>query len=203
MNKLIKNIIKYQQTKENDTFNKIIKDINYIINKHLKKLEKNNKEDLKQEILMSIFKVVNNFKIKTLNADLSYIDNFKEKYKNETNYNFEEEYNLFCNENQFRKYIDLLCKNKVIDFIRKEKQENIISLNSLVNENTELLELIKEKEIKDIKIQYSSKDLEFLNNFIEENRILTQKEVAKKLGTSQQVISYKINKIKKKIKNKK
>lgn len=203
MNKLIKNIIKYQQTKENDTFNKIIKDINYIINKHLKKLEKNNKDDLKQEILMSIFKVVNNFKIKTLNADLSYIDNFKEKYKNETNYNFEEEYNLFCNENQFRKYIDLLCKNKVIDFIRKEKQENIISLNRLVDENTELLELIKEKEIKDIKILYSSKDLEFLNNFIEENRILTQKEVAKKLGTSQQVISYKINKIKKKLKNKK
>ena len=203
MNKLIKNIIKYQQTKENDTFNKIIKDINYIINKHLKKLEKNNKDDLKQEILMSIFKVVNNFKIKTLNADLSYIDNFKEKYKNETNYNFEEEYNLFCNENQFRKYIDLLCKNKVIDFIRKEKQENIISLNRLVDENTELLELIKEKEIKDIKILYSSKDLEFLNNFIEENRILTQKEVEKKLGTSQQVISYKINKIKKKLKNKK
>lgn len=203
MNKLIKNIIKYQQTKDNDTFNKIIKDINYIINKHLKKLEKNNKDDLKQEILMSIFKVVNNFKIKTLNADLSYIDNFKEKYKNETNYNFEEEYNLFCNENQFRKYIDLLCKNKVIDFIRKEKQENIISLNRLVDENTELLELIKEKEIKDIKILYSSKDLEFLNNFIEENRILTQKEVAKKLGTSQQVISYKIKKIKEKLKNKK
>lgn len=130
MNKLIKNIIKYQQTKDNDTFNKIIKDINYIINKHLKKLEKNNKDDLKQEILMSIFKVVNNFKINTLNTDLSYIDNFKEKYKNEKNYNFEEEYYLFCNENQFRKYIDLLCKNKVIDFIRKKKQEDIISLNS-------------------------------------------------------------------------
>ena len=195
MNKLIKNIIKYQQTKENDTFNKIIKDINYIINKHLKNLEKNNKDDLKQEILMSIFKVVKNFKIKTLNADLSYIDNFKEKYKNETNYNFEEEYNLFCNENQFRKYIDLLCKNKVIDFIRKEKQENIISLNKLVDENTELLELIKEKEIKDIKILYSSKDLEFLNNFIEENRILTQKEVAKKLCVSQQAVSKKLKKI--------
>ena len=146
---------------------------------------------------MTIFKVVNNFKIKTLNADLSYIDNFKEKYKNEINYNFEEEYNLFCNENQFRKYINLLCKNKVIDFIRKEKQENIISLNSLVNENTELLELIKEKEIKDIKIQYSSKDLEFLNNFIEDNRILTQKEVAKKLGISQQAVSKKLKKIKK------
>lgn len=203
MNKLIKNIIRYQQTKKNDTFNKIIKDINYIINKNLKKLDKEYKDDLKQEILMSIFKVVNNFKIKNLNADLSYIDNFKEKYKNETNYNFEEEYNLFCNENQFRKYINILCKNKVIDFIRKEKQENIISLNRLVDENTELLELIKEKEIKDIKILYSSKDLEFLNNFIEENRILTQKEVAKKLGTSQQVISYKIKKIKEKLKNKK
>ena len=41
----------------------------------------NGLDDLKQEILMSIFKVVNNFKIKTLNADLAYIDNFKEKYK--------------------------------------------------------------------------------------------------------------------------
>lgn len=203
MNKLIKNIIKYQQTKDNDTFNKIIKDINYIINKNLKKIEKKHKDDLKQEILMSIFKVVNNFKIKTLNTDLSYIDNFKEKYKHETNYNLEEEYNLFCNENQFRRYIEVLCKNKVIDFIRKEKHENVISLNNLVDENNELLDMIKDEEIKEKEITYSSKDLEFLNHFIEDDRILTQKEVGEKLGISQQVVSYKIKKIKKFLKNKK
>ena len=196
MNKLIKNIIKYQQTKENDTFNKIIKDINYIINKNLKKLDKEYKDDLKQEILMSIFKVVNNFKIKTLNTDLSYIDNFKEKYKNVTNYNMEEEYNLFCNENQFRKYIDILCKNKVIDFIRKEKHENVISLNNLVDEKNELLDMIKDEKIKEKEITFSSKNLEFLNHFIENDRILTQKEVAKKLGISQQAVSKKIKKIK-------
>ena len=50
MNKLIKNIIKYQQTKDDDTFNKIIKDINYILNKNLDKIDKNHKEDIKQEI---------------------------------------------------------------------------------------------------------------------------------------------------------
>lgn len=197
MNKLIKNIIKYQQTKENDTFNKIIKDINYIINKNLKKLDKEYKDDLKQEILMSIFKVVNNFKIKTLNTDILYIDNFKEKYKNVTNYNMEEEYNLFCNENQFRKYIDILCKNKVIDFIRKEKHENVISLNNLVDEKNELLDMIKDEKIKEKEITFSSKNLEFLNHFIENDRILTQKEVAKKLGISQQAVSKKIKKIKK------
>ena len=196
MNKLIKSIIKYQQTKENDTFNKIIKDINYIINKNLKKLDKEYKDDLKQEILMSIFKVVNNFKIKTLNTDLSYIDNFKEKYKNVTNYNMEEEYNLFCNENQFRKYIEVLCKNKVIDFIRKEKHENVISLNNLVDEKNELLDIIKDEKIKEKEITFSSKNLEFLNHFIENDRILTQKEVAKKLGISQQAVSKKIKKIK-------
>lgn len=200
MNKLIKSIIKYQQTKDDDTFNKIIKDINYIINKNLKKLDKEYKDDLKQEILMSIFKVVNNFKIKTLNTDLSYIDNFKEKYKNLTNYNMEEEYNLFCNENQFRKYIDILCKNKVIDFIRKEKHENVISLNNLVDENNELLDMIKDEKIKEKEIIFSSKNLEFLNHFIENDRILTQKEVAKKLGISQQAVSKKLKKIKK-IKN--
>lgn len=197
MNKLIKNIIKYQQTKENDTFNKIIKDINYIINKNLKNLDKEYKDDLKQEILMSIFKVVNNFKIKTLNTDLSYIDNFKEKYKNVTNYNMEEEYNLFCNENQFRKYIEVLCKNEVIDFIRKEKHENVISLNNLVDEKNELLDMIKDEKIKEKEITFSSKNLEFLNHFIENDRILTQKEVAKKLGISQQAVSKKIKKIKK------
>lgn len=196
MNKLIKSIIKYQQTKDDDTFNKIIKDINYIINKNLKKLDKEYKDDLKQEILMSIFKVVNNFKIKTLNTDLSYIDNFKEKYKNVTNYNMEEEYNLFCNENQFRKYIDILCKNKVIDFIRKEKHENVISLNNLVDEKNELLDMIKDEKIKEKEITFSSKNLEFLSNFIENDRILTQKEVAKKLGISQQAVSKKIKKIK-------
>lgn len=197
MNKLIKSIIKYQQTKDDDTFNKIIKDINYIINKNLKKLDKEYKDDLKQEILMSIFKVVNNFKIKTLNTDLSYIDNFKEKYKNVTNYNMEEEYNLFCNENQFRKYIEVLCKNKVIDFIRKEKHENVISLNNLVDEKNELIDMIKDEKIKEKEITFSSKNLEFLNHFIENDRILTQKEVAKKLGISQQAVSKKIKKIKK------
>ena len=49
MNKLIKNIIKYQESKEEYLFNNIIKDINYIIKKHLNKVDSNYKEDIYQK----------------------------------------------------------------------------------------------------------------------------------------------------------
>ena len=83
-----------------------------------------------------------------------------------------------------------------ITLVKEEKHENVISLNNLVDEKNELLDMIKDEKIKEKELTFSSKNLEFLNHFIENDRILTQKEVAKKLGISQQAVSKKIKKIK-------
>ena len=129
---------------------------------------------------MSIYKVINKFKIKTLNNDLTYLNNFIDKYqiKNNLQIDLLYEYNLFCNENQFRKYIDKTCL-----FI-KDNQKLFANIN--------VLEDILKKE-----------EIDFISSFIEGGRILTQKEVASKLGISQQLVSYRFNKIKKKLINKK
>lgn len=120
MNKLIKNIIKYQESKEEYLFNNIIKDINYIIKKHLNK----------------------------------------------------------------------------------------VSLNTIVEENIELIDLVKDNQklfanINVLEDILKKEEIDFISSFIEGGRILTQKEVASKLGISQQLVSYRFNKIKKKLINKK
>ena len=116
MNKLIKNIIKYQESKEEYLFNNIIKDINYIIKKHLNK----------------------------------------------------------------------------------------VSLNTIVEENIELIDLVKDNQklfanINVLEDILKKEEIDFISSFIEGGRILTQKEAASKLGISQQLVSYRFNKIKKKI----
>lgn len=211
MNKLIKNIIKYQESKEEYLFNNIIKDINYIIKKHLNKVDSNYKEDIYQEILMSIYKVINKFKIKTLNNDLTYLNNFIDKYqiKNNLQIDLLYEYNLFCNENQFRKYIDKTCLFIKCKYIRdNEKHLNKVSLNTIVEENIELIDLVKDNQklfanINVLEDILKKEEIDFISSFIEGGRILTQKEVASKLGISQQLVSYRFNKIKKKLINKK
>ena len=120
MNKLIKNIIKYQESKEEYLFNNIIKDINYIIKKHLNK----------------------------------------------------------------------------------------VSLNTIVEENIELIDLVKDNQklfanINVLEDILKKEEIDFISSFIEGGRILTQKEAASKLGISQQLVSYRFNKIKKKLINKK
>ena len=115
-----------------------------------------------------------------------------------------DEFNLFCNENQFIKYLIISFNNNVKSFndqYRKEQPSKPISLNLMINDEIEYIDLIKD-ETKNFKIfdenLLSKKDKTFLSLFFENNTILKGVEVASKLGITQQAVSIRLKRIRKK-----
>ena len=76
-----------------------------------------------------------------------------------------------------------------------------ISLNLLINDEIEFIDLIKDetkkKKIFD-KNLLSKKDIDFLTLFIEGDKILKGIDVARKLGITQQAVSIRLKRIKEK-----
>lgn len=116
------------------------------------------------------------------------------------------EFELFCNENQFIKYVNTAFFRKVKQFYRKLKREKIFkfsSLNKTINDDIELLELIEdvteddEKNIFYDETVLTEEDRKFLHLFHTENRINTEKDVASILGVSQQAVSAKLKRLRK------
>ena len=62
MNRLIKNVLEYTNGKDEELFEEIIKELNQTLNKHIFKIAKEYQEDLKQEYLFEIYKVLFRFK---------------------------------------------------------------------------------------------------------------------------------------------
>ena len=152
MNKLIKLIIDYQTLNNNETFERIIIKLDPIINDYLLDIPSIYKEDVKQEILMSTDKMIKKFKIKSeIINEKKYFDNFMAKknllnnYKSNINDNFQlnQEFILFCNQNQFYNYFIKIIKSKIADFY-KYYDTNIISLNSkIIEQNEQIIELLQ------------------------------------------------------------
>lgn len=87
-----------------------------------------------------------------------------------------------------------------MDYFTKEKMK----LNRLTTDGDEFIEFVPDNSRKKInfeKLGISKKDIEFLNLFIDGDRIYSQTEVAKILGTSQQYISKRIKEIRNKYKD--
>ena len=203
MNEIIKLVIKYQIKREDEIYEKILNNFINNINSYLNKTCKEDIEDVYQEMLYGLYKVINNFKINKLD-DYSkshqelykniyynnFIDTNKTDNKNKTLY----EFNLFCNENQFICYINKRFKSIYINYCKnKQKEIKSISLNNydlLENEYIDILidsSNINKQSIIDV-IDLSKDDEEFLYNFIENGQVLSEKEVGKKLGISQQAV---------------
>lgn len=227
MNKLIKEVLKYQKTKEDEIFNNIINEFEKVINYNVIKMPKNYREDLRQEILMAIFIAIPKFKVNknllddTIN-DLEILEIYYEIIKNKyydlfidkfhivkidvnnvkTLKNLINEFYNFCNENQFRKYINVISNNKTIDFYRKYKialEKEKISLNIVYDNNEEYIDkIIDEKKQNNRESNYVSineKDVQFLKLFYDDNKKLTEREVAKKIGVTQQAVSKRLKRI--------
>ena len=234
MNKLIKNVIKYNENKSDFLFSKIIEELKVVTDFYCRGVCEIDRDDFKQEVLFSISKAISNFTIferkRNLNNDYNQVlDEYKEKSKSVYFKKFKEKYNLkelsydnceiekiniildefylFCSECQFRKYISLLCRNRLVDYYRKwvNIKKTIISLNERINNGDELIDLIPDKkdypEYNKRQMVLSDEENKFLDFFIEKNRILTEYELGQKLGVSQQAISKKLTKIKKKLNN--
>lgn len=235
MNTLIKKVLEYQKIKNDIVFEEIINILTPVINTYVLKIDRIYAQDLKQELLFSIYKSLLKFKHEkkeiTTNLKISeikniydeiikheYYDSFKVKFVEFNSLDISKtndivklinEFNLFCNQNQFKKYIHKVLNNKLIDFIRKykiDKEVKIISLNRINDyDGEELLEKIADKtSLRNYpEIDYSlltNEEIKFLNFFYKDNKKLTELEVANILGISQQAVSKRLIKIKNKLK---
>lgn len=115
------------------------------------------------------------------------------------------EFNMFSNENQFFNYLNRALYRETAYFYRKnhikENAENI-SLNTIVGDGIEMIDTIPDEKIDNraliyIKDLLSDEDIKFLSNFYEGKRVLIGKEVAKKLGVTQQAVSSRFKRLRK------
>lgn len=223
MNQLIKLVEKYQKEESDIILNLIFEKIKPMLIKYRNKVPKFYQDDLNQEMLMRTHKLIKDFKINSNykiilvneeNIDYKLIENnlylqkFLKIYQRETldNSKLNQEYNLFCNEKQFINCLNIRLKSTYIDFIKKNKNyinQNIISLNQINLENIEMIDAIIDdfEPIETLllgKHNLTNDELNFILEFMEKGRILSETKVGKKLGISQQAV----NKRKKKIINK-
>ena len=64
MNTIIKLVIDYQKTNDEKTFDRLLKVFDNLINKYVKLSKNKDFEDIKQELIMVLYKIIRHFKIK-------------------------------------------------------------------------------------------------------------------------------------------
>lgn len=194
MLKIIKNTIKYKychlrhKEDENNYFIIVLNELNNLIYSKLSNIPLNDKYDLYQEICLKIKKVLLSFKINKYSKDLEKIEKIKMKYNLNklTSY----EYNLYVNQLQFCKYVSVLINNHIFDYYRKKNRKRKIIITNIKSTHNKykniIIELINcNKNKEDIKIK---KMINFLKEFIDDDKLLTEREVASKLLISQQAV---------------
>jgi len=216
MNRLIKMVLCCKSSFKDELFNEIMLMLNEKIEYYVKDIETNDRDDVRQNIINKIYKLIHEFKM--IDIDLEYIEFIKEFYILKNNnesliislknfyfvyediinkiFNMNElyyEYNLYCNENQFKKYINKLCENSVNDYYRDKSKEKEYRTNYNSNSDNSscYFDILNNLNI-------NSKDIEFIKLFFYKNRRLKDLEVSKRLGVSKQAVS----KRKKRIENK-
>jgi len=216
MNRLIKMVLCCKLSFKDELFNKIMLMLDKKIEYYVKDIETDDRDDVIQNIINKIYKLIHEFKM--IDIDLEYIEFIKEFYKLKNNnetliislknfyfayednidiiFNMNElyyEYNLYCNENQFKKYINKLCENSVNDYYRDKSKEKEYRTNYNSNSDNSscYFDILNNLNI-------NSKDIEFIKLFFYKNRRLKDLEVSKRLGVSKQAVS----KRKKRIENK-
>ena len=145
-----------------------------------------------------------------------FIEAFNSKYTNELFINsfkskksrkvFLEELNLFCNENQFKKYLKKSFNNLQIQYnkkINKIKSNELYILNEKNAEDEESINLLIDESTYGKKRDFdksllTEKDIKFLKEFFEDETTLNGTEVARKLGVTQQAVSIRLSRIRKK-----
>jgi len=199
MNKLIKLVYSYQQCINDDTFGEIVEILNPIIKHQINNIPLFDQEDVYQEILMKISERIFKFDLINYPTSNQYIDNFKTKYKI-IKEEFDNEYRLFCLENQFIKYIIKICKSCISEYYRQNMHKTI-SLDQKVYEYIELPDTVcKFNKTGNFDYFKLTKDDQYLLDLLI-NKKYTQKEIGQVLGISQQAVSKKIKKIKKILKS--
>lgn len=240
MNYIIKLVVEYQATESEYIFELLIIELKNLINYYIRKISKFYREDLYQELIYRLYRVIKKFKFKTIqNFDYSrfnsntlnileksdfknvnllfknkYLSGFIDKYGydllknaclNESKVEeFIDEFNLFSNENQFFDYLNKSFYRETAYFYRKyhlKENNDLISLNAILVDDIEMVDTIPDNDNKSKLLNWydllSEEDRQFTSLFYDGKRILTGKEVAKKLGVTQQAVSSKLKRVKK------
>lgn len=110
------------------------------------------------------------------------------------------ELSYFCNENQFINYINKSINSAFVNFVRNKKSEYNINIKRERRKKNKIEEVNYLELLDQLFLKYNLLDEEkkFLKMFIENNKLISEKTVGRKLGISQQAV----NKRKKKITNK-
>ena len=155
----------------------------------------------------SLMKLFNNKYIKNF-IDEAGIEVLENAFKDEIGYiKFKSDFAKFNFRNQFFNLLEKRFETVLAAFYRNNmdyftKEQTI--LNRFTEEGDEYIDLISDNSPKKInfeKLGISKKDIEFLNLFIDGDKVYSQTEVAKMLGTSQQYISKRIREIRSKYKD--
>ncbi len=162
------------------------------------------KENFSPQALIKIF---NNKYIKNF-IDETGIDFLEKVFLNNEFYeSFIKTFIKFNFRNQFFYLLEKRFDTVIAGFYRKNadyfSKEQVI-LNRETDEGDEYIDLIPnstQNKISFEKLGMSKKDIEFLNLFIDGDKVYSQTEVAKRLGTSQQYISKRIREIRDKYKH--
>jgi len=218
--------LRYKVFEMEEDFNKIIADCQNMISIETQKVEVNDREDFRQELIMRLYKVLQK-EIISINDEFiieesigkvknNYYKNFledinKSKKISEDNKNllFESEFFVFVGEIKLRAYLKRVCYTFTIDYFRKNKRDlynQCLRLNNVNNEGHEYIETIRSinpysenKNLVDfLKKTINEQDLNFL---LEAYKCKSQKEYADKLNVTQQYVSKKTNRIIRMIKN--
>lgn len=212
MNQLIKWIQEYQNSKEDYLFEMIVKKVEKIIYSHLRKVSKQYKDDVYQEMLMGLYRLLQTFKIREHEENADYLNNFSLAFDegNAKEKNWKEEYQYFCNEKQFIECLNKRLHSVYVDFLRRLSYEMSLEICNFDIEDDRNIEVRdKTEEYKETDYELlkhygmSDKEITFLKNFIDGQCILTEKAVGIKLGISQQAVHKRKKKIVEKYKNKK
>ena len=144
INSLIKLVIEYKANSNDKIFDKIVIRLNKLINSYIYKVDKYYRDDLKQELLLGIYKTTQTFKIDnniitedvlvTLETNpnvINFISRYGKNllissYCNTENFiNFKDELILFCNENQYIHYLSKTFRNIYINYLKMNYLNNM------------------------------------------------------------------------------
>ncbi len=180
MENLMELVIRFKKTKSEKVLAKIFEIIKTMMWKYIHKINQFYQEDFMQELFIKTYEIIMKFEIQIDSSDSDSI------LKNQKQL-------IYLLKNKYRYLVADFYRNNW-EYLEKEiKCSNIESYSkSLISEEKlSLEEVLKCHDFLD-------SEIEFLSLFIEDERLLTQKEVASKLGISQQTISRKFNEIIKK-----
>lgn len=218
MNLIIKLILEYQREKSDAVFEHLVFLLKDKIGYFLRNVPDNDKDDVRQEMLIGLYQLALrfNFGLVFLEKDRFTEENYR-KMSSEDFLNADEvmkqqlphlflkkygidlfvssfrnsdsreeliyEYWMFCNEIQFVGYLNRVFNGKVSDYFRKRQREIYSDIEIFFDSlNAEPPFYLHARMLSD-------EDASFLKRFIRNGKILSEAEVGKQLGISQQAVN--------------